>query len=953
LISFELRKTRIFKSLIQAVFKTKIYYKPQNPEEKLLTKLLTRTAFLLLFIFMGFTLHAFHTVSSDTLKRKPADSLLLPNSLQNTEIRDQDGNTYRVDPLKKNDTIRADSLAAPDSIKTDSIPKKKKSNAALKSKVEFKAADSLRFEIDKQKVYMFKDADVKYEDITMKAAYLEIDFPKNEVFAQGVPDSTGKDQGIPDFAQGTMSFKSKQIRYNYTSKRGYIKTVFTKQDEGYLHGTVVKKMENDITYVKSGAYTTCDLPEDPHFAFRFGRAKVIPGKRVITGPAFLEIAGVSTPILVPFGYFPSRSGRHSGLILPTYGETDTRGFYFQNLGYYFAISQYFDLTVVGDIYTHGSWAVRPSARYAKRYKYSGNVNFGYALNRMGSEDSPDFQIKKDFEFHWNHTQDPKARPRSTFSANVNIVSNTYNKYNLSSSTQSYLSNTFTSSVNYSTNFGGKVYLNLNFNHSQNTLSKTINLVLPQISMAVNQFYPFRRKNPVGNLKWYEKITMKYNLDMENRYYTYDSLLFRGNWIDSLQNGIRHAIPINASVNVFKFFTWTNSVNLTDRMYFKTIRKYYQKDTIISAGDTILPGYKTRQVSGFANVVDASFSSSINTRIYGMYQFKKGPLVAIRHMVTPSLSFSFAPGMGGSNMGYYRYIENDTNKKNPQKYSVFEQGIYGSPQQFNAGIVSFALSNNLEMKVKSKKDTVSGTKKIPLIDDLTLRISYDLARDSLNWSPLQLSARSTIIKGLTLQYAAQWDMYVHDTLGRRINQTTLSAYNKLLKFDNSSLDIGFNYSLSSDKVKKKKTATANTNANTNAATALTTQQKAEAVPDYDYYVDFDIPWSFNVSYNFHYTNSFNSSYGHNIDQVVQTLGFGGQLNITPKWKITLTTGWDFTHGQLSYTSINVYRDLHCWEMSFGWVPKGGQQNWNFSINIKASMLQDLKLNKKKDFRDFTN
>jgi len=927
LISFELRKTSVFKSLIEAVFKTKIYYKPQNPEEKLLTKLLTRTAFLLLLVFMGFNLHALRPATPDTLKNKVG---LLPDTLKsNTTVPDEDAMMNRRDSLKP-----------------DSIPAKKKSSAALKSKVEFKAVDSLRFEIDNQKVFMFKDADVKYEDIGIKAAYLEIDFPKNEVFAEGVPDSTGKDVGVPEFNQGQLSFKSKQMRYNYNSKRGYIKTVFTKQDEGYLHGTVVKKMENDITYVKSGAYTTCDLPEDPHYAFRFGRAKVIPGKRVITGPAFMEIAGVSTPLLVPFGYFPSRSGRRSGILLPTYGESDTRGFYFQNLGYYWAASQYMDVTIQGDIYTHGSWAIRPSLRYTKRYKYTGGMKFGYAYNRIGSEDSPDFQIKKDFEFHWTHAQDAKARPRSSFSANVNIVSNTYNQYNLSSSTQNYLSNTFTSSVNYSTNFANKVYLNLNFNHSQNTLSKTINIVLPQIALSVNQFYPFRRKNPVGNLRWYENISMKYNLDMENRYYTYDSLLFRGNWVDSLQNGIRHTIPISASVRVMKYFTWTNSVNLADRMYFKTIRKYYQSDTIVSQGDTILPGYKTEQVPGFANAIDANFSSSLNARLYGMYQFKKGAIVAIRHMVTPTLSFSYSPDFVSPKLGYYRYIENDTNTTNPQRYSIFEQGIYGSPPQYKSGVVGFALSNNLEMKVRNRKDTITGTKKIPILDDLTLRISYDLARDSLNWSPLQLSARSTIIKGLSLQYAAQWDMYAHDSLGRRINQTTLEAYNKLLKFDNSSFNLGFNYSLSSDKAKKKKKTTPSSN-----TPAISTQEKIETIPDYDYYVDFDIPWSFNISYNFHYTNSFNSAYKHNVDQVVQTLGVSGQLNITPKWKISLTTGWDFTHGQLSYTSIDVYRDLHCWEMRFGWVPKGGQQNWNFSINIKASILQDMKLNKKKDFRDF--
>ena len=930
----------------------------------MLTKLLTRSFFLLLFLLPGFCSYALLLSTQDTLKQKSINSILKQDSLKKavSGLRDTMRLKMQSSPLGGDSLNRnqQDSILIQDTLnkanpgfhstlkgKVDSLKKdivsKAKSAAALRSKVDFKSTDSLRFEIDKEKVYLYKDADVKYEDIGLKSAYLEIDFPKTIVHASGVPDSTGKDQGIPEFTQGGQTFKSKTIDYNYTTKKGYIKTVFTKQDQGYLHGTVVKKMENDVTYLKSGDYTTCDRQEDPHYSFHFSEGKVIPGKRVITGPAYMQIAGVSTPLIIPFGYFPSRSGRHSGIILPTYGETDNRGFYFQNLGYYFALSQYLDLTLVGDIYTRGSWAIRPSVRYSKRYKYNGSISFGYAYNMLGLEDSPDFEIKKDFEFHWTHSQDTKARPHSTFTANVNIVSNTYNKYNLNSSTQNYLSNTFTSSVNYSTNFNNKVFINVNLNHSQNTLSKTISLTLPQFALSVNQFYPFRRKNPVGNFKWYENISVKYNLDFENVYNTKDSLIFKGNRLDSLQNGIRHTIPISASVKVLKFFTWTNSINFIDRMYFKTIRKYYQKDTVINGKDTILPGYKTTPVSGFANAIDANFSSSINTRIYGMYQFKKGPILAIRHMVTPSLSFSYSPDFSSSRLGYYHYVTNDTNTRNPQKYSIFQNGIYGSPPQYKAGIVGFAISNNLEMKVRNRKDTVTGTKKIPLIDDLTLRISYDLAKDTLNWSPLVLSARSTITKGLTVQYGAQWDMYAHDSLGRRINVTTLKKYGQLLRFDNSSLDIGFNYSLSSDKVKKKKSTPA----------ANAPQPKTDVISDYDYYVDFDIPWSFSISYNFRYTNTYNSAYKHNVDGVIQAMGFNGQLNITPKWKITLTTGWDFTHGQLSYTSIQVYRDLHCWEMSFGWVPKGGQQNWNFSINVKASVLQDLKLSKKKDFRDFQN
>ncbi|MDP1622324.1 MAG: putative LPS assembly protein LptD [Bacteroidales bacterium] len=830
-----------------------------------------------------------------------------------------------------------------DTIQPDSLAKSKLKKSQLDAKVDYAAKDSLRFEIKGQKVFLFNEADIKYQEISLKANYVEIDFTKNLFYATGTKDSTGKEIGIPEFFDGTQNFKSKTINYNYTSKRGYINTVFTKQDEGYLHGTIVKKMENNVTYIKSGSYTTCDLEENPHFAFKFKKGKVIPGRRVITGPAYMEIADVATPLFIPFGFFPNKTGQRSGIIIPTYGESADRGFYFENFGYYWAASQYMDIKVLADIYTHGSWAVKPTLRYNNRYHYNGSLNFSYAINVLGDADSPDFQKRRDFQVRWVHSQDGKARPHSNFSANVNVVSNTFNKYNLSSSAQSYLSNTFQSSVNYSTNFSGKYYLNLNFNHSQNTLNKTINITLPQLSFSVNQFYPFRRQNPVGKIRWYEQISMKYNMDAENRYNTADSNFLKGTWADSMQNGMRHSYPISGTFRVLKFFNWSNSINLTDRMYLKTIRKYYQTDTIVEGADTLLPGYKSRNVPGFANAIDFSMSSSLNTRIYGMYQFKgNGIIRAVRHMVTPSVSFYYTPDWGAPSLGYYRYIDNDTNTINPSVYSKFERSIYGAPPGQKSGTVSFSISNNLELKVRNRKDTVTGVKKIPLIDDLSIRCSYDIARDSVNWSPVTVSGRSTIIKGLTIQYGSTWNLYARDSLGRSTNTTEWEANHRIIRLDNTTWDAGLTYAVSSEKVKKK-----------NKTDKGTEQEQKDVQDYYDYYVDFDIPWSFSINYNFHYGKSYNSSSKKRVEQLTQAFNFNGQLNITPKWKVSLTSGWDFVSNELTYTSIDIYRDLHCWEMRFGWIPKGGRQSWNFSINVKASILQDLKLNKKKDFRDYGN
>ena len=897
----------------------------------MLTKLLTRPFLFFLFLILIFLLPSSYLLGQDTIRQKKRDSVFPSDTMR------VPGLTHPIagDSLK----IRIDTVKiTTDTISSDTAKTRKESKQQLESKVEYVAKDSLRFEIKDQKVYLYQDADIKYQTIDLTAAYIEIDFPRHLVFAKGVPDSTGKDQGSPEFSEGSQNFKSKTIDYNYVTKRGLINTVFTKQDEGYLHGTVVKKMENDVMYIKSGSYTTCDLEENPHFGFKFNKAKVIPNKVTVTGPAYMEISGVATPLLIPFGFFPNKSGRRSGILLPTYGESANRGFYFENFGFYWGISEYMDLTIQADIYTRGSWAIKPTFRYNKRYHYNGSINFSYAVNRIGSQDSPDFQKSNDFRVRWTHNQDPKARPRSSFSANVNIVSNTFNKYNLSSSTEAYLSNTFQSSINYATNFAGKYFLNINFNHSQNTLNKTIEITLPQIAFSVNQFYPFRRKVPVGKMRWYEKISMKYNLDAENRYSTYDSLLFKPGWERQMRNGIRHSIPISGTFTVLKHFFWTNSISIYDRMYFQTIRQRYVSP---QPGDSLEGYYKTDTVFGFANAFDASFTSSINTTIYGMFQFKKGPLVAIRHLIIPSVSFSYVPDWGSPSLGYWRYIENDTATVNPKKYSIFQNGIYGGPPGQQSGTIRFAIKNNLEIKVRNRKDTITGTRKIPLIDDFTISTTYDIAKDSLNWSPIYLSGRSTIVKGLTITYSGSLDMYAMDSLGRSINTTEWKANHRLLRYSDSRWDVGLSYTLSSDRVKGKKKPTKGT-----------PEEQKDILDYYDYYVDFDIPWSFSINYNFNYTAKWDNTKKANVGKIVQTLGFSGQLNITPKWKISLTTGWDFTNNEISYTSIDVYRDLHCWEMRFGWIPKGAQQSWNFSINVKASLLQDLKLNKKKDFRDYT-
>ncbi len=827
----------------------------------------------------------------------------------------------------------------------DSIRNTKKNKNKLTDKVEYASKDSLRFEIKNQKVYLYQDADIKYKDISLKANYVEIDFPKNIVNATYTTDSTGKMQGVPEFTESSQKFKSKIISYNYTTKQGYIQSVFTKQDEGYLHGTIVKKMENDITYIRDGSYTTCDLEENPHFEFRFGKGKVIPGKRVITGPAEMAIAQVPTPLMIPFGFFPNKVGRRSGIRIPGWNEFATKGFALTGGGYYWAIGEYADFDLIGDIYSHGDWALHPKIRYNYRYHYNGQLTLGYSHTRNGDPHSPTFQKHNDFLVQWNHSQDSKARPHSTFSASVNIVSTSYNTNNLTSSAEAYLTNTYQSSINYATNWHEKYFLTLNFSHQQNTLTKTIDITLPQVQFYINQFYPFKRQKQVGKQRWYENISTRYTLDAENHYNTTDSTILNHGWLDSLQNGMRHTIPISGTFRILKYFNWTTSLNLTDAMYLKTIRKRFINETVIRGKDTINGYYENVTEYGFANAFNANASTGVNTTIYGMIQIKKGPIMAFRHVLKPSVSYVYTPNFGAPGWGYWRTIENDTSRI-PGKYSIFEKTVYGGPGAAKSGIFNFALHNNLEMKVRNRKDTVTGTKKIVLIEDLAISSAYDMARDSVRWSKIAITGYTTLFKTLRINYNATLDPYAMNAKGQRINASEWKVNHRLLRLDNTSWSVDINYTLTSEKGKKNKDAPL-------ASTKGTPEERKDVMDFYDAYVDFNIPWSFRIDYGFKYNKNWNSTYDRRIGTITQTLAVSGMINLTPKWKVTASTGYDFQMHALSYTRVDVYRDLHCWEMSFGWVPKGGQQQWDFHINVKAALLQELKLNKKKDYRDYVD
>ncbi|HPE34263.1 MAG TPA: putative LPS assembly protein LptD [Bacteroidales bacterium] len=829
-----------------------------------------------------------------------------------------------------------------------------KPSIGLEYKVLYNAYDKIHFDVKNKKVYLYFNADITYGDIRLKADYVEIDFARNQVYACGIPDSTGVVRGNPVFAEGDQEFEAEEITYNFDTKKGIIQHVITQDGEGYVHGDRIKKLEDDRINVSSGSYTTCS-EKKPHFEFRYKKAQSVPNKRIVSGPAWLVIEGVPMPLAIPFGLFPNKSGQRSGIIIPRFGESANRGFYLERLGYYWGISDYFDFAVSGDIFTNGSWAVRPTFRYVKRYKFRGNFDLNYAKNFTGDRDSPDQQESTDFSLIWSHSQDPNARPNSRFTANVNIVTRNFNQYNLTS-TDAYLSNTFQSSVAYQTNFRNSLFLTLSGTHQQNTIDGSVNITLPTFSLSSKQFYPFRRKEQVGKIRWYENITMKYTMTGENRIQTADSLLFKKGWEDDLKSGIRHSIPVSSSIKVLKYFTLTNSVDYTERWYPYSIRKTWNNDTIFTPTDTISGRVMTDTVRSFNAARDFSYSASLNTRLYGMFQFSRGPLVAVRHVLTPSVSFSLRPDFGAESWGYWDEVQINQ-QGDTQRYSYFEGLLYGGPQDGKSGNLSFSLSNNLEAKVRSKRDTVSGTRKIVLIENLSISAGYDLAKDSLNWSAVSISGRTTLFKRLSINYSSSWDPYAVDSLGRTINQLEWDINRRIFRMRNTTWNFGVSFRIShSDFKKGGQQQTSSPPINTEEQLTLEDKYTEQAINDVldnpDMYINWNNPWSLNLTYNLRFTNNprFMSYEWMDNRTRVQTVGLTGDLNLTSKWKIGFRTGYDFEDKKFSFTTLDFYRDLHCWEMRFSWTPLGFRKSWSFGINVKAAILQDLKYERKKDFRD---
>ena len=854
------------------------------------------------------------------------------------------------------DSLLTDSLAA-DSLATDSVaPKKKK--AGLTSVVDYKANDSIVFTHGNE-VYMYGQGVVQFDGMELNADQIEMNMDSSLVYAVGRPDSVGDIVGRPVFKDKSGEYESETMHYNFKTKKGYITNIVTQQGEGYLTGGKTKKMENDEFYMKDGKYTTCDNHEHPHFYLQLTQAKVRPKKNIVTGPAYMVLADVPLPLAIPFGFFPFTEKYSSGIIMPTFGDELARGYYLRDGGYYFAINDYVDLALTGEIYTKGSWGVNAKSAYIKRYKYSGNVDLSFITTITGDKGLPDYTKMKNFKVAWTHTQDTKNNPNMSLSASVNYTTSGYTRNDLNSyyNANSFTENTKSSTVNMTYRIPNSVWsFSATANVTQRTQDSTLNVSFPNLTISMGQIYPFKRKTVVGNERWYEKIQMSYSGRFQNSILTKQDQILKSNLIKDWRNGMYHNIPISATFNVLKYLNLTASFNFTDRMYSNKVMQDWDTQQARVVRDTVY---------GFYNVYNYYGSLSADTKLYGFYTPWKifgDKVQAIRHIFTPTVSFSAAPDFSAPRYGFwdsYSYV-NEYGETVTTKYSPFSNGVYGTVSQGRQGTVSFAVSNNLEMKVKSDRDS-TGVRKISLIENLSANMSYNMAADSMKWSNLNTSILIKLTKNFNLQMSAVWDTYTYqlDRYGNpvRVNKPRWTVGKGIGRL--SSTGTSFSYTFNNDTFKKKDkdSDSKNTQQQRQQPNALPTDpnsgdEEEEAPGDSDVqfgpdgYSIWEIPWSLSINYSVNYGyGTFNKKKMEYNGRFTQNLSLSGNINLTKNWSFNFSASYDFEAKKIAYMNCNITRDLHCWSMSASFVPVGPYKSYNFHISVKSSLLQDLKYDKR--------
>lgn len=857
--------------------------------------------------------------------------------------------------------IDSTAVAVPDTMRrSDRIRREK---VDLDNVVTFSAKDSMVV-IGQNRAYMYGDGDITYGDINLKADNIDMDMATSTVYAVGTTDTLGEVKGSPVFTDKSGEYNPETMQYNFKTERGYITNVVTQQGEGYLTGGVTKKMENGEFYLQNGRYTTCDDHEHPHFYLQLTKAKVRPKKNIVTGPAYMVLAGLPLPLAVPFGYFPFSDKYSSGIIFPTFGDDYQRGFYLSDGGYYFAINDNIDLALTGEIYTKGSWGLRAQSNYVKRYKYNGAFNISYIKTITGDKGSPDYASQTNFQVLWNHSQDAKFNPNMSLSASVNFTTSGYTRNDINSYYSSaFTENTKSSTINMTYRFpNSKWSLSTTANIAQRTQDSTLSVSFPNVTVTLSQVYPFKRKRAMGDERWYEKIRLSYTGQLQNSLTARQDQFFKKSLVKDWRNGMRHELPISATFNIFKYLNLTPSIRLTDRMYTNKVRRHWNPELGIEECDTSY---------SFYNVWDFTASVSLDTKIYGFYQplpFLGNKVKMIRHVLTPTVSFSANPDFSSPFFGYYGTYDYTTPDGIPQtrKYSYYPNSLFGVPGEGKSGMVTVSLANNLEMKVRSDADS-TGEKKISLIENFTVSESYNFAADSLNWSDINTSILLRLTKNFNLNLSARWDVYTYklNEAGNpvRVNIPRWKCGKGLgrLRSTGTSFSYTFNNNTfrrkkdgDSDKSKKKPpTSGGPTPGSIDDPTSSKDKDKKkdDIQLDDNGYMKWEVPWNLSINYSIGYSyGAFNKEKLEYDGKITQNLSFSGNIQPTKNWNFGFTASYNFDTHKLAYMNCNISRDLHCFTMRASFVPVGPYKSYNFHISVKSSLLSDLKYDKRSSYRN---
>lgn len=879
--------------------------------------------------------------------------------------------TARV-PATAVDTAKADTAKA-DTVKVDTLKRK----AGIDSPVEYTAEDSMIYDAHSGLAFLYGRAQVNYLNMQLTAAKIAMNMDSSLVHAEARPDSTAEG-GLaerPIYRQGNDEYDSERMSFNFKTKKGFIHNVKTQQGDGYMVSEKSKRTADGTLYLEHARYTTCDA-KHPHFYLALSRAKVRPGKETVFGPAHLVVEDVPLPLAIPYGFFPFNKKYSSGFIMPSYGDETSRGFYLRDGGYYLALSDYMDLKLLGEIYTKGSWGVSAETNYNKRYRYRGNVYFSYLRTVEGEKNMPDYAVTKSLKIQWTHTKDAKSSPNTTFSARVNFASENYERKNLESmyNPLSYTQSTRASSVSFSHTFTDiGLSISASANLTQNMRDSSIAVTLPDLSISLSRFFPFRRKHQVGKERWYEKISMSYTGQVSNSITTKENLLFKSNLIKDWRNGFQHRIPIDATFQLFKYINISPSFSFRDIMYASRINRSWDREAQRELADTTY---------GFYNLYDWNVGISANTTLYGFYKplkFLGTKIQAIRHVFKPSVTFSYAPDFTTSRYGYRKQYERVDAAGNSSwvSYSPYSGGIYGYPSGTKQGLISMSVSNNLEMKVRSDRDT-TGFRKISLIDELSASLSYNLAAKKQPWSNLSTRLRLKLGKNKTFSMAAVWATYAYkfNEQGQVVtSDRTEWSYGRFGRFQGMSQNLSYTFNNQTwkklmDKLHGRgKSSTSADAASTDASTTnaedanvdpdLRTgrdggkgKKKEKAKVDADGYLTFSIPWSLTLSYGI--TMAEDRTKQINVRRMrypfsfTQTLNASGYVRISDGWNISFNSGYDFEMHRISMTTMSLSRDLHCFEMSASIVLKP-YSSFNFTFRARASELADaLKWDKRSSY-----